>query len=373
VKLDGHVDEYGLVKVDGELSALQPKIFTDIAVVFRNVPMSPLSPYSATFAGRRIEAGTMNLDLEYKLNHSELQGENKIVLERLKLGERVESPGALKLPLDLAIAILTDADGRINVAVPVRGNVNHPEFHYGRVLWHALVSVITRVASAPFRALGALFGGGGEKGEKVEAVAFEPGRDVVLPPEREKLKRVGEVLGKRPQLKLVVHGGYDAKLDGEALRALHVRQDLARRLEMKLKPGEDPGPFAFHDVKTQRALEAMLRERSGDEAVDAVEARYEEGSGKKPERANAVLAVVGRGAGDRGLYEDIYRQLMETAPLAESELTMLAQRRGEATVRALSEGTSSAAPRVQVGGTESAGGAERKGIPSRLELGAVGS
>jgi hypothetical protein len=371
VKLDGQVDEFGLVKVEGAMSALQPKTFTDISVVFRNVPMSPLSPYSATFAGRRIEAGTMNLDLEYKLDHSELHGENKIVLERLKLGERVESPGAMKLPLDLAIAVLTDSDGRINVAVPVRGNVDHPEFSYGHVLWQALVTVITRVATAPFRALGALFAGGGEK-EKVETVAFEPGRDVVLPPEREKLKRVEEVLGKRPQLKLIVHGGYDAKLDGEALRALHVRQDLARRLDVRLKPGADPGPVAFDDVETQRALEAMLRERNGDQAVHGAVARYEKSSGKKAERASAVLAVVGRGAGDQALYEEFYRQLVETAPLAESELTTLAQRRGEATVRALNEGAGAAA-RVEVGATEAAGGADRKVIPSRLELGAVGS
>ena len=370
VKLDGEVDEFGLVKVEGATSALQPKSFTDIAVLFRNVPMSPLSPYSATFAGRRIEAGTMNLDLEYKLDHSELQGENKVVLERLKLGDRVESPGAMKLPLDLAIAVLTDADGRINVAVPVRGNVDHPEFSYRHVLWQALVTVVTRVATAPFQALGALFGRGGEK---VEAVAFEPGRDVVLPPEREKLKRVGEVLGKRPQLKLMVHGGYDANLDGEALRVLHVRQDLARRLGVTLKPGEDPGPVAFDDVKTQRALEAMLRERSGDQAVDAAEARYEESSGKKAERASAVLAVVGRGASDHALYEDFYRQLVKMAPLAESELTTLAQRRGEATVRALNEGASMAAARVEVGATEAVGGADRKSIPSRLELGAVSS
>jgi len=309
VKLDGAVDEFGLVKAEGAMSALQPKSFTDIAVAFRNVPMGPLSPYSATFAGRRIEAGTMNLDLEYKLDHSELQGNNKVVLERLKLGERVESPGAMKLRLDLAIAVLTDADGRINVAVPVRGNVDHPDFSYRHVLWQALVTVVTRVATAPLQALGALFGLGGEK---MEAVAFEPGQDVVLPPEREKLKRVAEVLGKRPQLKLIVHGGYDAKLDGEALRALHVREDLARRLGVvTLKPGEDPGPVAFDDVKTQRALEAMLRESNGDEAVHAVQARFEEGSGKKADRANAVLAVVGRGAGDHALYEDFYRQLVK--------------------------------------------------------------
>jgi hypothetical protein len=372
VKLDGRVDEFGLVKVDGALNALQPKVFTDLVVIFRNVPMSTLSPYSATFAGRRIVAGTMNLDLEYKIDHSELLGQNKVVLQKLKLGEQVESPGAMKLPLDLAIAILTDADGNIDIALPVRGNVDNPEFSYGHVIWQALVTVIKRVATAPFRALGALFGGGGG-GEKLEAIEFEPGRDVVLPPEREKLKHVGEVLGKRPQLKLTVHGGYDAKLDGEALRALHVRQELAQRLGVKLKPGEDPGPVAFEDAKTQRALQALLTERGGGKAVDEVVAQYEKSSGKKADRANPVLALVGRGAGDRALYEALYQRLVEMAPLAESELTALAQRRGEAAVHALNEGAGAAAARAQVGDIEVAGGAERKGIPTRLELGAVGS
>src|SRR5262249_25518235 len=210
-------------------------------------------------------------------------------------------------------------------------------------------------------------------GEKFEAVAFEPGSDVVTPPEREKLKRVGEVLGKRPALKLTVHGGYDAKLDGEALRALHVRQALAERLGVKLKPGEDPGPVAFDDPKTQRALEALLTERRGDKAVEEVAAGFEKSTGKKADRANRVLALVGRGGGDRALYEAIYRQLVDTTPLAESELTSLAQRRGGATARAPSETAGATAGRVDAGATEAAGGEDRKGVPSRLELGAVSS
>jgi uncharacterized protein involved in outer membrane biogenesis len=370
VKLEGRVDEFGSVQVDGALSAFQPKVFTDLAVIFRNVPMSSLSPYSATFAGRRIEGGTLNLDLEYKIDRSVLVGENKVVLTKLQLGERVESPGAMRLPLDLAIAILSDAEGRIDLALPVRGNVDHPEFSYGHLIWQALVSVITKVATAPFRALGSLFGG---DGEKLQAVAFEPGRDVLPPPEREKLKRVGEVLGKRPRLKLTVHGTYDAKLDGEALRAFHVRETLAQRLGVKLKPGEDPGPVALDDVKTQRALEALLTERGGGKAVDEVATAYEQRTGKKPDRANPVLALVGRGAGDRGLYEALYRRLVETAPLAEAELTSLARRRAEATVRALTDASGAAGARAAVGDTEAAARAERAGIPTRLELDAVRS
>jgi hypothetical protein len=371
VKLDGRVDEFGLVKVDGALSSFHPKVFTDIAVIFRNVPMSTLTPYSATFAGRRIVAGTMNLDLQYKIDRSALVGENTVVLQNLQLGERVESPGAMRLPLDVAIAILSDSQGRIDIALPVRGNVDHPEFSYGHLIWQALVTVITKIVTSPFRALGGLFGGG--DAESLESIAFEAGSDKVLPPEREKLKRVAEVLGKRPQLKLMVHGGYEAKVDGEALRSLHVRQELARRLEVKLKPGEDAGPVALDQAKTQRALEALLTERGDDKAIAEFQAGYEKSTGNKAQRVNPVLAAVGRGSPDRAFYEALFRRLVETTPLPDAELAALGRRRSEATATALKEGAGAAAARVEVADAESAARAERTSVPTRLELGAVGS
>jgi uncharacterized protein involved in outer membrane biogenesis len=371
VKLDGRVDEFGLVKVDGSLSPFHPKVFTDITVIFRNVPMSPLTPYSATFAGRRIVAGTMNLDLEYKIDRSALVGENKVVLQQLQLGELVESPGAMRLPLDLAIAILSDSQGRIDIALPVRGNVDHPEFSYGHVIWQALVTVITKVVTSPFRALAGLVGGADS--ESLEAIAFEAGSDTVRPPERQKLQRVAEVLGKRPRLKLTVHGGYEAKVDGEALRSLRVRRDLAQRLGVKLNPGEDPGPVAVDHAKTQRALEALYTERGGAKAVEEFQAGYEKATGKKAQRANPVLALVDRGSPDRAFYEALFRRLVETAPLADAELTALGRRRAEAAARALKEGAGTAGARVEVGDTEAAGRAERNAVSTRLELGAAGS
>jgi uncharacterized protein involved in outer membrane biogenesis len=370
VKLDGRVDEFGSVKIEGALSALQPKVFADIAVLFRNVAMSRLSPYSATFAGRRIAAGAMDLDLQYRIDHGALAGENRVVLRELQLGERVESPGAMRLPLDLAIAILSDSEGRIDLALPVRGNVDHPEFSYGQVIWQALVTVITKVVTSPFKALGALFGG---DAQTVEAVAFEAGSDVLSPPERQKLKRVGEVLAKRPRLTLTVHGAYEEKEDSEALRAFRVREDLARHLGVKLKPGEDHGSVAFDDAKTQRALEAMLTERGGDKAVEELLQDEEKSTGKKAERANRLRGLVGRGSGDRALYQAMFQRLVETTPLTETDLKDLAKRRGEATVRAFRETAETAGERARVGDTEVASRGERSGIPTRLELGAVGS
>jgi hypothetical protein len=366
MKLDGRVDEFGMVKVDGSLSPSQPKELTDITVVFRNVPMSELTPYSATFVGRRIVAGTLDMELEYKIDRSALAGENKIVVRRLQLGERVESPGAMGLPLDLAIAILSDSRGVIDLAIPVRGNVDHPEFSYGHLVWQALVNVITKIATAPFRALAGLLGG---SAEDVEAVAFAAGSDTVLPPEREKLKRVAEVLDQRPQLKLTVHGGYEAKADGEALRSLQVRRDLARHLESKVQSGEDPGPVAFDRPKSQRALKRLHAERGG--SIEKFQAGYEKTAGKKVERVNPVLVLLDRGAGDPAFYEALFRRLVETTPLADDELIDLGRRRAEATARILRENAADSASRVDVGDTEAASRAERNTVPTRLELGAA--
>jgi hypothetical protein len=372
VKLDGRVDEFGQFRVNGALNPSGPKVFTDLSVVFRNVPMSALTPYSATFAGRRIVAGTLDLDLQYKIDRGALVGENKVVLTKLQLGERVESAGAMRLPLDLALAILSDSEGRIDLALPVRGNVDSPEFSYGQVIWQALVTVITKVVTSPFRALAGLFGGEADA-ERMQSIAFEPGSDVVQPPEQEKLKRVAEVLGKRTRLKLTVHGAYESKSDGEALRSLRVRQDLAQHLGVTVKPGEDPGPVAFDRVKTQRALEAMLAERSGPKAIEELEASVQKTTGRKAERANPVLALVGRGSGDRAFYETVFRRLVEIAPLADADVAALGQRRAEAIARLLKERAGSAAERVEVGETKATDRVEKNAVSARLELGAVGS
>jgi len=276
----------------------------------------------------------------------------------------------MRLPLDLAIAILSDSEGRIDIALPVRGNVDHPEFSYGQLIWQALVNVITQIVTSPFRALGGLFGG---DAERLETIGFEPGSDAVRPPEQEKLKRVAQVLSKRPQLKLVVHGGYEAKVDGEALRSLRVRQDLARRLDVKLRPGEDPGPVALDQAKTQRALEALLTERGGDQAIEEFQAGYEKSGGHKAQRVNPVLALVGRGSPDRAFYEALFRRLVETTPLPDAEIAGLARRRGEATVAALKEWADGTGARVEVADAEPASRAERTSVPTRLELGAAGT
>ena len=163
IELDGRVDEFGLARVRGELNPFAPRNNTDVNAVFKNVDMVPTSPYTMKFAGYRIAEGKISLDLQYKVRDGQLEGTNQIVIDKLRLGERVDSPDAFKLPLELAIAILKDSDGRIDLGLPVSGNINDPQFSYGALIWKAIGNLLTRIVTAPFRAIGRLLGVSGEK------------------------------------------------------------------------------------------------------------------------------------------------------------------------------------------------------------------
>jgi Domain of Unknown Function (DUF748) len=365
LKFEGRIEDYGLARAEGTIQPFAPKTFTDVAVTFRNVELVSLSPYSATFAGRKIASGKVSLDLQYKIDNSQLAGDNKVLLERFTLGERVESPTAVNLPLDLAIALLTDSDGKIDLAMPVSGNVDHPEFSYGHLIWQAIRTVITRIVTAPFRALGALFGAGAET---LGDIVFDPGSARILPTEYEKLRRVAEGLQKRPQLKLVVQGLYHQENDSRALRTQAVRADLAVREGLKLAQGEDPGPVGFDSAKTQRALENMLSARAGDDAVAQFVEAFRKTAGREVSRVNPVLAVMGRGAGDRALYVAMHQRLIELQPLPAPALAGLARARADAIANAFTNRLKFDPARLGSKPAEAVDQLANNGVPAKLSF-----
>jgi hypothetical protein len=352
LRLEGKEGEFGLARVDGTLKPFQPKAHTAIGVVFRNVELVPLSPYTATFAGRRIATGRVSLDLQYKVENSQLAGENSVVLERFALGEQVESPGALKLPYDLAIALLTDSDGRINVAVPVKGNVDDPQFSYGHLIWQAVATVIRNIVTAPFRALAGLFGSGAES---LENIAFDAGRDVLQPPEREKLRRVADGIAKRPQLVLVVEG-QAGEADLAALRERDVASAIAGKLGRAPAPGGVPEPVNALDARAQRAMETLFAERNSGEALSKFVAEIEKTRGKPVDRVNPVLALAGRASADTAFYEALLRRLNETARVPDEALPRLADARARAITAYMRESLSVPESRLSVRAAAEPGG-----------------
>jgi hypothetical protein len=297
VELDGRVDEFGMARVRGQLNPFAASENTDLNVMFKNVDMVSASPYTMKFAGYKIAQGKISLDLEYKVRQNQLEGNNHIVFDQLTLGERIDSPDALKLPLELALAILKDSDGRIDLGLPVAGDMNDPQFSYGAVVWKALGNVLTRIVTAPFHALGNLFG---FSGDKLEAISFDPGSDALLPPERAKLAQVAQILAKRSQLTVSVPGQYSEQSDGAALRAQAVRREIAKRAGIKLEAGEEPGPLDINSSPVRSALRSLYRERFGSGELDKEKLAAEAAAGAPaPTAGSAAGSAVSSAAGSR--------------------------------------------------------------------------
>jgi uncharacterized protein involved in outer membrane biogenesis len=260
LQLEAQVDRYGSAKISGKVSLFQPKEDSAVDMVFRNIDMASLSPYIAKFAGYRIADGRLDLDLHYEVENGLLDGRNEIVLRQVKLGEKVDSPSALDIPIELALAVLKDRNGVIDIGLPVSGNLDSPKFDYGAVIRKAIGRVLGNIVSAPFKALAGLFGSGGEDA-RLGSVDFEPGSVSIAPPQREKLDAVARALTERPQLRLVVPPTYSSAEDRRALKSRTVRAELLRRMGTELAPAEEPGPIDTDDPRAQQAIRALFSAR----------------------------------------------------------------------------------------------------------------
>jgi len=256
--LKGAVDEFGEADAQGTINLLDPTAYMDIAVKFSNVEMRNLTPYSGTFANRKIESGKLSLNLVYNIENQQLNSSNQVIVDKLKLGERVQSPQGRDLPLELAIAILEDSNGRIDLGLPITGDLNDPQFSYGAIVWKAIGNVLTKIVTAPFRALGALFGGG--DADELGKIEFTAGANTLSPSQREGLKKLGEALTTRPNLALTVQGTW-APADKTAIQNLQMRRAVATQAGEKLQPAENPGPLALNNEATQKAIEALFEKR----------------------------------------------------------------------------------------------------------------
>jgi len=226
VNLRGKVNNTAQMEITGKINPLSGSGYTDVKVRFQGIELLPTSPYAGKFIGYRLSKGKLSLDLHYQLANGKVNGANLVTLDQLTLGEKVESPDATKLPVRLALAILKDRSGKIELDVPVEGSLDDPEFRLGRVVTRALVNVVTKIVTSPFAALGSIFGG---KGEEVSFQDFAAGATELQPSNIEKLEALVKGLYERPGLQLEIEGSVDTLTDHDALR----RQKLQREMQMK--------------------------------------------------------------------------------------------------------------------------------------------
>ncbi|MDR4498828.1 MAG: DUF748 domain-containing protein [Candidatus Scalindua sp.] len=254
VLLNGNVDDHAPVNIEGTINLLSDDKYTDMSLSFKNMELTTVTPYSAKFAGYPIKKGKMSLDLKYHLSENILVGENAILIDQLTLGDRIESEDATKLPVKLAIALLKDRHGRIDIDLPVRGDLNDPEFDYGRVLIKALVNMVTKIVTSPFSALSRLAGGGDED---LGSIEFEFGSSKLSDVEIGKLGKLAKAIYERPWLLLEIKAFADGEKDRMALAGEELNKRLKQgggKIEQVGQAPTPAGDITFSDEEYGRLI-----------------------------------------------------------------------------------------------------------------------
>ncbi len=343
VKLNGSVDEYGLARINGQLNTKAPKNFSDIHVAFDNLELKQYTPYSLQFLGYKVANGKLFLNLGYKITDGKLNAKNQIIIKKIELGE--EKAGGSPWPMGLVVALLEDSDGIIDIDLPIEGDVNSPDFKYGKVVWRVIGNLLTKAITSPFRLLGAMMGLEAND-NSFSKVSFEAGESTILPPQREKLDKLTTLLGKRPKLTLNVHGGWATEADERALRI----QKLIRTVM---------GQHQKEGATTENAMSLEYLEATADKSMDSKELKelrktMEDKYPKEPEFTHYYTAA-------------LIEKLIVLQVLAQPDLDALASRRAKAIAEYLHKDPT-LANRVTIGANEKNEFIVNEGVQTRLEL-----
>ena len=322
LNLEGQVDEFGLVQIDSRLNPFDLFAGSEINLSFRNLDMPAMTPYIIKFAGREIATGNLDVDLDYAITAGQLEANNNVVVRNLQLGERVEHPEAMDMPLDLAVALLKDSNDVIDLAVPVSGDVTSPEFSVGPAIRQAFANVLVNLVTAPFSLLGNLIGGAGED---INTVQFQPGRTDIAAPEQQTLQQLCEALLQRPQLVLQIPPVH-AEPDILALQTLLVDEQIDLQLQQR-SPEADLTEFrrgVLEQFYEQANLQPALIELQAQHSVAA----------EVPEAADP--AVVPAPILDVPAYNASLReQLIMAQQISTEQIQQLADERADAVFRYL--------------------------------------
>jgi hypothetical protein len=266
VDLKGNVGEYSPVLISGTTQPFAFDRYTDITFKFENISLPVFNPYSGKFAGYNIAKGKLFTDLHYQIDNRKLEAQHKIRIDQLEWGEATASKDEATLPVKFATSLLKDADGVINLEIPVTGTLDDPTFRVGPIIWQVVKNILAKAVTAPFKALGALFKGA----EEAQFVDFAAGSAALDPAAAERLAALGKSLAPKTDLRLEIPIGVDATLDGAALSQARYQRELesAMRGTLQGKNGADgtaalPAFDSLPPDRREKVLTALYTQLTG--------------------------------------------------------------------------------------------------------------
>jgi hypothetical protein len=321
VDIHGSVDAFAPVSITGEVNVLGAALYTDLAMSFRNIELSTFNPYSGKFAGYNISKGKLTTELHYKVDGRKLDAQHHIIVEQLEFGDKTASKDAVSLPVKLAVALLKDRDGVIDLNLPITGSIDDPKFKLAPIIWKVFVDILEKAVTAPFALLGSLFGGGPD----LQFVDFEPGAAELDPVAVEKAQSIVKALDARPQLKMEIPIAFVSTLDRPSLVEAKFQAQL-QEAQATVARKKSAAAAGFDESDAASRLEVLTK-------------LYVKNVGSDPKFPEAVEAVKTKPEKMAAKNDFLSQELHQHIAVSDADLTALGQQRAMNLQQALLTGT----------------------------------
>ena len=311
IDLHGEVDAFSPVAITGEANVLGARLYTDLALSFHNIELSTFNPYSGKFAGYNISKGKLTTDLHYKVDGRKLDAQHHIVVDQLEFGDKTESKQAVSLPIKLAVSLLKNRDGVIELDIPVNGSLDDPQFKLAPIIWKVFVNILEKAVTAPFALLGSLFGGGPD----LQFIDFEPGTANLDPGAAVKAQTIVKALNERPQLKIDVPIAVVEALDRPLL------------IDAQLKSQIHDAQTAAAARKKSVSSSASFEQLDPATRVDILTQLYQKNLGSEPKYPDSVSTIKAKPDLAAAKIDYLTGELRSHITLGATELSALGQKR----------------------------------------------
>ena len=345
VSLDGKINGSAPINIDGSINPLAPTAYVDIKAKADGIELTGLSPYSTKYTGYPIVKGTLTVDVHYLLDTGKLTAENHIFIDQLTFGDHVDSPGAANLPVRLAVSLLKNSKGEIDLRIPVSGSLSDPQFSIGDVVWSAVKNLVVKALTSPFTLLAAAFGGSGAQ-QDLGYIEFAPGYSTLTTASQEKLDTVAKALADRTALKLNISGRVDPKFDTDGYREASLEHSI------EVLRHKDEGDSA--DAKTKSAA---LSPADYNKYLTKV---YGAGKFQKPRNAIGLAKTIPP--------EEMKKLILTNTPVSDQDLQHLADARANVVRAYLTTKQVEAARMFIVAPKLDASGIKDQGKTTRVDL-----
>lgn len=254
------------LKYHGALSNLKTM---DIYISIKNLVLKHFSNYSLHYTAYPLKAGTLAFASENKIVDRNLDSKNTIDIYNITVGDKVDDiDPEYTVPMKIGLYILKDKDEKIQFDVPVKGNLDDPEFSYGKIIWKTVVNLLVKVAISPFRLVGNLAMAG------ANALGFDLGKnnEVLIDANTEtftseqyaKAIKMTEMLQKDPKLMLTFTQYYNPRKTAKEYKVKQLKIDFYKQKNNKTELNElDHRAIDEMDEK-DKEFKAYVKEHSAE-------------------------------------------------------------------------------------------------------------